>query len=90
MNNHHLLSATADENAGAVASGAAGGRMDVDNQHAALWPNENDVDEQMHTLMNEPFVLRIQDFFNLTLEKIKNDHDKRNEFLSLCRTFDKA
>ena len=64
------------------------GRMEVDNH--PLWPNENDVDEQMHTLMNEPFVLRIQDFFNLTLEKIKNDQDKRNEFLGLCRTFDKT
>ena len=35
------------------------GRMEVDNH--PLWPNENDVDEQMHTLMNEPFVLRIQE-----------------------------
>jgi len=39
--------------------------------------------------MNEPFVRRLKDFFSLTLEKIKNDQDKRNEFLSLCRTFEK-
>lgn len=39
--------------------------------------------------MNEPFVQRIKDFFSLTLEKVKNDPDKRNEFLSLCRTLDK-
>ena len=68
------------------------GRMDVDELHAhqhVLMANENDLDEQMQTLMNEPFVQRVKDFFSLTLEKIKNDHDKRNEFLALCRTLDK-
>lgn len=49
--------------------------MDVDNH--PQWPNANDVDEQMHTLMNEPFVLRIQDFFNLVLDKTRNDQNKR-------------
>ena len=52
-------------------------------------PNQSDVDEQMDTLMNEPFVQRIKDFFTLTLEKVKHDPQKRNQFHALCQTFDK-
>ena len=60
--------------------------MDVDEMQ--IQPNKKDVDEQMQTLMNEPFVQRIKDFFSLALEKFKNDQEKRNEFLRLCKTFD--
>ena len=43
----------------------------------------------MHTLMNEPFVLRIKDLWCMVLEKYKNDHDKKNAFLNLCRSSDR-
>ena len=58
--------------------------MVVDERHG----DENDIDEQMKTLMSEPFVQRIKDFFSMTLEKIKQEPAKKSEFLSLCRTFD--
>ena len=56
----------------------------------AMQPNEQDLKDQMLTLMNEPFVQCIKDFFFLTLEKFKHDQDKRAEFLALCRTFDQS
>ena len=52
------------------------------------YPNSSDLDAQMNTLINEPFVLRIKDFFTIALDKIKNMPEKRQEFLNLCRTFD--
>lgn len=54
-----------------VATAENNGRMEVDE--LAIQPNKKDVDEQMQTLMNEPFVQRIKDFFSLTLEKFKHD-----------------
>ena len=52
------------------------------------YPNGGDLDAQMNTLINEPFVLRIKDFFTIALDKIKKFPEKRQEFLNLCRTFD--
>ena len=52
------------------------------------YQNGGDLDAQMNTLINEPFVLRIKDFFTIALEKIKHEPEKRSEFLNLCRTFD--
>lgn len=63
----------------AAAASESGGRMDIDD--LPTQPNKKDVDEQMQTLMNEPFVQSIKDFFSMTLEKFKNDQMKRNEFL---------
>ena len=49
---------------------------------------QSDVDAQMDTLMNEPFVQNIKDFFELTLSKMKLDPQKCNQFKTLCQTFD--
>jgi len=60
--------------------------MEVDEHFMEL--SESEVGEQMTTLMNEPFVQRVQSFFTMTLEKIKHDPEKKKRFLTLCRTFD--
>ena len=65
--------------------------MDMIGEHtgsAIQQPNQDDLNEQMDALMNEPFVKKIKDFFCITLEKMKNEPAKRTEFLNLCRTFD--
>ena len=60
------------------------GHTEVDDH---ILETGTDIDEQMTTLMNEPFVQRIKDFFSLSLERLKNQTDRKSEFLNLCRTF---
>ena len=60
------------------------GHTEVDDH---ILETGTDIDEQMTTLMNEPFVQRIKDFFSLSLERLKNQTDRKSQFLNLCRTF---
>ena len=66
-------------------------RADVDElQNGALQTqqqnSETDQDEQIKTLMNEPFVKSIEKLFLKTLEQIKNDPEKKAQFFTLCNS----
>ena len=55
---------------------------------AVMQPAGEDIDDQMQDLMNALFVENVKDFFQMTLQRIRHDPDKRAEFLRLCRTID--
>lgn len=48
-----------------------------------------DINTQMQTLMTEPFVMGLREFFQMALEKLRSEPHKRDEFLNLCRTLDR-
>ena len=66
-------------------------RVDMDElQTGALQTqqhnSETDQDEQINTLMNEPFVKSIEKLFRKTLEQIKNEPEKKAQFFTLCNS----
>ena len=63
-------------------------RADIDELHTGVQQHnsETDQDEQINTLMNEPFVKSIEKLFRKTLEQIKNEPEKKARFFTLCNS----